>query len=229
MMRIVTLFCLSLLCGCAALPPARMALPTPLQEAGVSLPVEGLGGSAQGRFRVADNAGDFKRSSSRLSFLDMVQRDRATARFELQGPDWATGISADCIMQQANVEVAVIRYPVKRLAYRCQFERGRDSQGSLVLHEAEQGFSAAAPRREGTVRLQDRTLSLRAVYALAGTPLTLPVPAGYVLERDGQAWGAVQLTDSGRPLIVLHQNITPADRRLVIVSALALALLWEQD
>ncbi|MDX2220676.1 MAG: hypothetical protein SF172_16780 [Burkholderiales bacterium] len=216
------------LSACGALPQARMALPGPLANEASRQPIEGIGGSQQSNFRTGDSTGSFKRSAVRINFFDLVQRDRSAVRFDLAGPDWKDGLKAECLMRQVTVEASIVSFPVKRLAFRCSLESGGDPQGELVMVEADSGLTIGAPRREGRVSLLGKSLTLRAVHGLAGSPFQLEKPSGYVFERDGPALGAVEVTDASRPDILFAAGVSAEERRMITLAALALSMLWEQ-
>ncbi len=69
------------------------------------------------------------------------------------------------------------------------------------------------------------TVTMRSVHELVGTPLTVQVPIGYVIEHGGQAIAAVELNGT-EPQLRLPGG-GGDQRRAALLAALALALLWD--
>ncbi len=208
--------------GCAALPPARMALPASLAVAPHET-LRGLGGGREGRFDLPGASGRFERSATRLSWFDLVERQRATARYTLR---WADGRESEarCKGRETGVSVGVI-------AGRAQpFELACDWPGSaLTLQLADRGFVGAGAgtrsERRGRLRGAGMELELQSVHRVEGSPLTLDAPIGYVVRQGGVPVGAIEL-NGGSPRLwrppagdALHEPVT--------LALLALALVWD--
>jgi hypothetical protein len=208
--------------GCAALPAARMALPRSLAVAPQET-LRGLGGGREGSFNLPGASGRFERSATRLSWFDLVERHRATARYTLR---WADGREneARCKGRETGVAVGVI-------AGRAQpFELVCDWPGSaLTLQLADRGFVGAGAgtrsERRGRLRGAGVELELQSVHRVEGSPLTLDAPIGYVVRQGGVPVGAIEL-NGGSP----HLWRPPAGDALhepVTLALLALALVWD--
>lgn len=217
-----------LLAACGTLPEARMALPDTLRAA-AALPLEGLGGKPAGQYRLGEFSGAFTRSATRLSFFDTAIRGSAVSRFDVAAAGDADKMVAECGMREWRVEGGIFSFPVQNLRYTCDFRRGGDSQGSLMLAESAAKLGQLVPQREGTLSYLGVTLNIRAEYKLEGSPFTLPAPAGYRFERDGKAVGAIELTDTAKPGLYVATGASDAERRAAMVGALALALFWEPE
>jgi hypothetical protein len=50
-------------------------------------------------------------------------------------------------------------------------------------------------------------------------------PIGYVFERDGAAIGGVEI--NGEPVMFAAPGTAPADRRAIVLAAVALSVFWD--
>ncbi len=210
--------------GCASIGPAQVSLPAGLEARTQLTTIEGLGGGTRGSFRVADAAGQFTRAATRLALFDVVTTDRGAATFSLSGTGFDAPVNARCGFKQRTVAIAAVQFTPKPFAYECEFDGA--ATGRLVLQEARDGAATPAAERRGEVNVSGASLALRSVHRVVGSPLPLPHPIGYVMERDGAAIGAVEL-NGPTPRLWLPEGGTREARDAVLFAALALALLWD--
>ncbi len=206
--------------GCASIQPARMSLPDGLATSAEQLPVQGLGGKRRGDFTVGAAQGRFERNADDLSLFEMLDFRRAGARYTLQVAG-AAEVEAQCKQRETGAQVGILALPLRPYAVNCQWRDGArlsleaDPRAARTLHGRQGRFDAAG------VQLQ-----LSSVHRLQGSPLPLAQPAGYTLTHQGVVVGAIDLSDTGKPVLwrppagqPLHDAVTHA--------ALALALLWD--
>lgn len=210
----------ALAAGCAAVQPARMALPEGLAASTEQLPVQGLGGQRRGDFTVGNASGRFERRADQLSLFDAVSAHRGGARYTLKTPG-AAEIEGQCQQREISAQSGVLALALRPYTVNCQW---RD--GARLTLEAEPRAARTQNGRQGVYEAVGVQLQLRSVHTLQGSALPLAVPAGYTFTHGGVVVGAVDLSDSTRPRLwrppagqPLHHAVTQA--------ALALALLWE--
>jgi hypothetical protein len=209
--------------GCATIQPARMALPATLADATATeqLPLQGLGGKAQGTLQVGNASGRYERSNGQLALLDaLVSFNRGSARYTLQAPGTQAD-EAECQARQTDAQRGILALPVRPWAVNCVWKSG----ARLALHAEVLAAGGTQDARQGRYEAAGVTLELRSVHRLQGTKLPLAQAAGYTLLHQGVVVGALELTDStprlwrpraGQPH---HDAVTQA--------ALALALVWD--
>jgi hypothetical protein len=209
--------------GCASIQPARMALPAALADATTTeqLPLQGLGGKAQGTLQVGGASGRYERHSSQLALLDaLVSFHRGGARYTLQAPG-GQPVEAECKARQTDAQRGILALPLRPWAMNCEWKGG----ARLALHAEVLAAGGTQEAREGRYEAAGVTLELRSVHQLQGSKLPLAQAAGYTLLHQGVVVGALELTDStprlwrpraGQPH---HDAVTQA--------ALALALVWD--
>ena len=209
-----------LLGACAAVQPARMALPAGLDTRTESLHVQGLGGKRRGDLVVGAARGSFDRNADQLSVFGMLEFDRGGARYTLQAAG-AAEVEAQCRQRQTGGQAGVLALPLRPYAAACQWRHG----ARLTL-EADPRAARMQDGRQGRYDDAGVQLQLSSVHTLRGSPLPLAAPAGYTFTHQGVVVGAIDLTDSARPLLwrppagqPLHDAVTHA--------ALALALMWD--
>ena len=210
----------ALLGACASVQPARMALPAGLDARTEPLPLQGLGGKRRGELTVGTARGRFDRNADHLSIFEMLDFDRGGARYTLQAAG-AAEIEAQCKQRQTGGQVGILSLPLRPYAVNCQW---RD--GARLTLEADPRAARTQEGRQGRYDGAGVQLQLSSVHALQGSKLPLAQPAGYTFTHQGRVVGAVDLTDSGKPLLwrppagqPLHDAVTHA--------ALALALMWD--
>jgi hypothetical protein len=219
------------LSGCAALPPAHMALPPDLPARTEATAITGMGGGTRGSFTVAGADGSFNRSATRLAlFDDLAVFDRGGAGFTLAGPGAAPAIAAVCSQRQTTVNLGIVGFAAKPLAYECDFKRdGQALAARLSLQEARDGSGqlTAQAQRRGLLQWQGATLTLRSVHQVQGSPLPLQTPIGYLFEAEGRgAVGAIELNGL-TPALWLPPASEPQLRQAVLIAAVALAVFWD--
>lgn len=209
---------------------ARMALPEGFAERTERLVAEGFGGLNRGDYELGPYRGEFTRIESRWAVLDpLYAQNRGRSSFTLAGPGFDEPVAASCEMRRGAVTVGVITFDPQKLTYECEFTRGgAPFDASLVLGEPKpenfrERVLALADRR-GEARVGAVTLALRSVHDYAGTRLEAPLPVGYLLEVDGRAVGAIELTDVD-PTLFLPTAEPSEVRAAVLVAAMGLAVL----
>lgn len=209
-----------LLGACAALPPARMALPEPI---GSSTPetVQGLGAGRSGEWVLGAWRGRFERGHDRLTLLDALAFDRVSTRYDLSRPDGGV-VQAACRGRQTTATVGIVNAAAHPFTVDCTW--GGATTASMSLSALPASVAARADRR-GIFRTADTTLSLESVHRVQGSPLPLDAPLGYLISHAGRPVGAIELNGTTprlwRPVAgtPLHEPVT--------LAALALALLWD--
>lgn len=210
----------ALLGACASVQPARMALPAGLDARTEPVPVQGLGGKRRGELTVGTARGRFDRNADQLSLFGMLDLDRGGARYTLQTAGTAE-IEAQCKQCQTAGQASILALPLRPYAVRC---RWRD--GARLTLEADPRDARTQEGRQGRYEAAGAQLQLSSAHTLQGSRLPLVQPAGYTFSHQGVVVGAVDLTDSSRPLLwrplagqPLHDAVTHA--------ALAVALMWD--
>lgn len=211
--------------GCASLPstriqPARMALPAGLADSTEQLTLQGLGGRRRGDFTLGSTSGRFDRQADQLSLFEALDVRRGGARYTLKTAAGAE-VEAQCRQRETAAQFQLLSLPLRPYAVNCHW---RD--GARLTLEADPRAGRTQDGRQGRYEFQGVQLQLSSVHTLQGSPLPLAEPAGYTLTHQGVVVGAVDLSDSARPLLwrpasgqPLHDAVTHA--------ALALALLWD--
>lgn len=201
--------CAAALAACAGLQAAQMALPETLAGQQPE-PVQGLGGGRSGGFTLAGQEGRFERSASRLALFDnALARERFNARYS------SAGVEASCRARETSVQVGVLAGSPRPYELHCSFSGAM--QGELVLAGDMSGTG-----RRGRASLGGVALELRSVHRAQGSPLPLEAPIGYLITRQGQPVGAVELNGTPR----LWRPAAGAEQAAVTNAGLALALLW---
>lgn len=210
----------AVLAACAGLPAAQMALPAPL-HAVEPVTVAGLGAGRSGAFTLADAGGTFQRGRDRLALFDVLTFDRATTRYELQGPD-GRRLKAACLGRQTDVTVGIVNAAARPYTLSCEWSGARDARMTLA---APASTAATRARRQGRFSSGDVTLELQSVHEVQGSPLPLEAPIGYLITHAGQPVGAVEINGM-RPRLWRPAEGSPL-REPVTMAALAVALLWD--
>lgn len=217
-----------LIAGCSAVPPAEMRLPPALAgQPRQTLPIEGLGGGGdKGRFYIGPWQGSFTRSEDRLAVFDALVTNRGHAGFVMEGPEISWTIEADCRMRERVVEVGAVSFTPAPMSYACRFTAdGQAFPARFELHEVKTGFADNLSRRQrrGEIALGGEVVQISSVHKIAGSPLELASPIGYVFEQAGQPVGAVEI--NGRPRLILTDPSDKGLARTLTIAGLALALL----
>lgn len=204
--------------GCAAIAPARMALPDTLSAA-TAEPFEGLRYGREGRFSLAGQPVRYQRGADRLDLFERLGRDRASLRFEVEGAAGAT--RAECIGRRLEGKAGVVGAALQPLTLTCRFDGPQPAQLELTERRANTGVGR--DEREGRLTIGNVELELRSVHALQGSPLPLAQPAGYLMLQQGQPVAAIELT--GETPVLRRAPAAPAEA--VTLAALTLGLLWD--
>lgn len=215
------------LAACGAIQPARMQLPDPL-PADPPVAIEGMAAGQRGEFRAAGYHGQYARSATRLEiFDDLAVFDRGRASYTLDGVMEAP-LSARCTVRQTSMTIGVVGFDPKRLAYECDFDaQGKAAGIRFTLQEARDNGTPKTlqAERRGRIEYRGRTLTLRSVHAVEGSPFPLAAPIGYVFEQDGRAVGAIEL--NGLTPRLWLPGSSDDTRRAAVVAAMALAIFWD--
>jgi len=212
----------------AAQREARMALPDDLAARVERLSARGFGGRNEGDYTLGDLAGEFTRIESRWAIADpLYAQNRGQSSFTLSGPGFDSPVAAACEMRRAALTVGVITFDPDKMTYHCDLVDGTGSPLLALGEPKPDNFGArvlARAERRGDATFAGITLEIRSVHRYAGSRVQAPMPVGYVLELDGRAVGAVELTDAD-PAVYLPTVDSTDVRSAVIVTALALAVL----
>jgi len=219
-----------LLAGCDTIKPAQMKLPDGLAAGTEDARITGMGGGTRGSYQLAGisgaNVGNFTRAASRLSlFDDLAVFNRGGASFSIYGADFAQAVNARCTLRQTTMQIRVLAFTPKKLAYECDFD-GAAARFSLQ-ESATLGVSPSGrAERHGRIEFNRTTLTLRSVHELVGTSLPLQAPIGYVIEQAGQPVAAVELNGT-EPQLRLPPRAAGELRQAALLAAMAVALLWD--
>lgn len=212
------------LSACAAIRPAEMARPAALQTADAT-PIFGIGGGETGNFTAGQNNGVFSRSATRLSFFELYNMRNGGAKFSLNGPDFTAGVEARCVMKERSVTFDILEFKPAPMAYGCDFASGGQKLAAVFeVQESAPGFTNRQERR-GRMMLDGVMLDIRSVHEIAGSILPVSAPIGYVFERGGIAIGGVEI--NGEPVMFSAPGTNPADRRAIMLAAVALSVFWD--
>lgn len=211
----------------AALTPGRMVVPPEL-EAAERAKVSGVGWGRRGKIDVVGHAGSFERFSGRTQILGSVfDSRRGGTRFVVSGPLFSAEATATCGMRQRSLNLGAIEVGTIPLTYQCDFaEGGAPLQASFEIQENE-GFTGLLSREEraGRAQIGGAPFEIRSVHRMRGTPMQTERPVGYLFTREGRAIGGVET--NGAPHVLLAPGLDDADRRAVLLAALALGLFWD--
>jgi hypothetical protein len=209
---------------------ARMKLPEGFSDRVERLVADGFGGRNRGDYELGPYRGEFVRIESRWAVLDpLYAQNRGRSSFTLEGQGFEEPVAASCEMRRGAVTIGVITFDPQRLTYQCDYTRGGASlDATLVLGEPKpenlRERVLALSDRRGEARVGAVTLAIRSVHDYEGSRLKAPMPVGYVLEVDGRAVGALELTDVD-PTIFLPTAEHGDVRSAVLVAAMGLAVL----
>lgn len=214
--------------ACTGFAPAEMRLPPNLAMHSARLPVEGFGGWTHGRYRTGDWRGGYERSEERLEFFDTVVRKSGHSEFTIGGPGISSTIEGYCRMRERAIDLGVVEFRPKPMSYRCEFTAdGRDIPSRFELQEVRSGIGGALSRRErhGEIALGGETVQIYSVHKLAGSPIEMASPIGYVFEKRGRPVGAIEL--NGAPVLHIADLTDEGLSRTITVGAIALAAFWD--
>lgn len=214
----------AILTSACAITPAEMARPLALQSASAT-PITGIGGGETGSFAVGQNTGAFTRTATRLSFFELFNMRDGGASFSVQGADFGAGLDARCTMRERSITIDIVEFKPAPMALGCDFRSGGQAVPAMLeIQESSPDFTNRQQRR-GAVMVAGARLDIRSVHEIAGSPLPTSQPMGYVFERNGTAIGGVDLNNG--PLMFAAPGASEADRKAVLVAALALSVFWD--
>ncbi|MHA3977818.1 VV20781 family protein [Halovulum sp. GXIMD14794] len=214
-----------LLAGCDMVGVATMAMPEGLAGRTDAVPIAGIGGGNKGSYGAAEYSGTFRRSETRLTVMDTVDRRGGYTRYTLNGPALSGPLEADCAIRGAAITLDVGDFRARPVSYRCAFTvGGRPIPARFELQQAVSGPAGAlsVEQRRGEIALDRVVLQIRSIHKAASGGLPAAAPLGYVFTQAGQPVGAVET--NGRPVVHLPAGGDEALRRAVMAGALALAL-----
>lgn len=205
----------------------RMETPPELATA-ERVKISGVGFGRRGRIEVSDHTGSFDRSSNRANVLGSVfETRRGGVRYDVTGPLVADGATAECGMRRRSVNLGAIEVGTVPLTFQCVFAQGgRPLEARLEVQENE-GFTGILAReeRQGRAAFGPVEFRIRSVHRMQRSPMSTEKPMGYLFERDGLAIGGVET--NGGPFVLYGPNLSPDERRAVLLAALALGLWWD--
>lgn len=218
----------AMLTACASIQPARMALPAALAEE-PALVFAGMGFGQKGRFAAGPYSASFSRSDTRLALFDaLIERRSGKTSFALEGPDIDGAIEAECRVGERTINVGVISFIPKPMAYLCRFShQGRALPARFELQEERSGLAGMLMRqgRRGQLAFDRVVIDMISVHRLQGSGIQTGTPIGYLFESDGAAVGSVEL--NGTPAVRFAPGTDAATRRAVMIAATALGVLWD--
>ncbi len=215
--------------GCASLPEAQMELPSNLQSAAETVTISGIGGGRRGAYLAGPYSGQFARSETRLAFFDPLFEMRGgSTKFTLQGGELEGVFDAKCTMRERAITLGDISFKPKKMAYGCDFlHEGRTFPARFELQEISEGVGGMLSKRErrGEIAMDRAIVQIRSSHRIVGSAFDSAAPIGYVFEADGVPIGAVDI--NGAPVLTMNASSDIAQRRAMLVSALALSIFWD--
>lgn len=210
-----------------ALEVARMQLPDEFAVAATRLPAKGYGGLNRGQFAVGLHRGEFTRIESRFAAFDpLYAANRGKSSFTLDAAGDGPAVTAECRFKERVITAGVITFDATKLAYVCGIEGG--ASGTLTLGEPKpDGFKArvlARAERRGLAEIGAVRIDIASVHQFAKSRLSSQVPVGYLLSRDAEIVGAVELTDSN-PTFFFRRGLPSEVERATLIAALGLSVL----
>lgn len=212
------------------LETARMKLPVEFREVADVLPATGYGGWNRGRYELGEFAGDFTRTESRFAAFDpLFAANYGKSSVTLERPGIEGAIRAECSFKENVVTVGVITFAAKKLVYVCDITDdagkpiGRTALGQPKPKNFKERVLAAATRK-GQTALNSISIDIDSIHHYEGSKFSSPTPTGYLLSHEGQAIGAIELTDFN-PTFYLRRDVEPDVRLATLVAALTLSVL----
>lgn len=213
-----------------ALQTARMALPNGFEEHAERIAVSGFGGRNKGSYRFADYHGDFTRGESRLGVFDpLYVASKGKSSFTFRETADAGVLSASCQMTKGTVNIGIVTFDPKKMAYHCEFRRDGQLLGAqFVLGQPKPGTmterALAMDIRRGEAAILSQSFTFESVHKYRSSRLQSPTPVGYLVHAADQVVAAVELTD-WNPTFYFATGLSDAQRHAAMVVALALAVL----
>lgn len=215
--------------ACSSIQEARMELPGNLQSSAETVTISGIGGGQRGSYAAGPYSGAFARSETRLAFFDPLFESRSgSTKFSLQGGELEGAIDAKCSMGERAITIGDISFKPKRMAYRCDFlHDGRAFPARFELQEISEGMGGMLSKRErrGEIAIDRAVIQIRSSHRIVGSAFDSATPIGYVFEANGVPVGAVDI--NGAPVLTMNASTDLAQRRAMLVSALALSIFWD--
>jgi hypothetical protein len=220
-------------CGSVRIEGARLALPEALVDGRPDVRVERLDGAGHGRSGQTTLAGTrvrFERGADALSLFGRLSLDRVQLTLDLNGTAAGDASRGRCSGTQVDVQVgggsAALATRVKPLGLECRF----DGPSPATLRLEERTAGGGRMQREGTLETNGPAaplrLVLRSLHQLQGAAPMQLEPLGYLVEVEGRAVAAVDLT-SATPRVRRIITADAALDRSITQAALVLALLFE--
>jgi hypothetical protein len=208
----------------------RIALPQDVVSTTDAIAIEGMGFGERGSFRLGSSSGRFTRHA--LSERDMapfaatdLKHFYGGGSLSVEGPDFQGVVEAECRYREIQERDGPTTTTVVLFVYRCTFMRdGRPLEAELILRAAPRRvWGLTAETRTGEISLNGRTIMLQPIHDSPDTRLPAVDPLGYRFVSDGRDIGAINLNGERK---MLYAPRTPEDREAVLVTGLALSILW---
>ncbi len=210
------------LSACATPKPAALQLPPAL--AGLEpVAIDGITPGRQGQARLAGLNARFERRADRVDLFDRLQVDRAALRFRVD--DEAE--QAECRQRGETLTRGVMNLPLRPSRTSCTLPQAGGA-GAARLELAPRAAALNPEQRQGSLQLDGRQLEIESLHRVAGSPLPLAAPVGWLFTLQGRPVAALELT--GRRPRLWRDGAALADPALagaLARAALALALLWD--
>src|SRR6218665_2346902 len=211
---------LSLLLGaCGVIQPARMSLPPQLQAGTDRAELRGAGHGQRGQAEIEGRGLRFERQASRLALFDASYvADKSALNFSLGG---AAAAAASSRLVRRELNLGVVQVQARPLSLQCELGGGMQ----LSLWQDPAAPRPPERRRLGQLKFAGRTLGVRSVHEVQGSPMRLAEPIGYLVEDGaGRAVAALEINGS-TPVLYLPRG-DAAQREASLRALLALALIW---
>lgn len=220
----VAMFCATTLAACASMPVAQVRLPAELQTSS-ALTIEGIGGRAQGSFRMGGFAGTFHRRADAFSVghPTAFEHSGQAMRLSMQGPGIDGTMDVECDVSEFSASNDGLAVDLAPRRVRCAFFRdGRREAADLVLNR--RPGSGLSMEDVGELVWGDIRMAIRSTHQLEGTVFTTEDPAGYVFYDRGRPVAVVDVVGNRSVRIA---DTAHADVRVpVVLASLALAVMW---
>lgn len=222
---------------------AAQAGPTPegfeaIARQGYRVDVQGVGFGQHGQFRLSDGsaAGVYERSSTSRTWTqglgDKASSSHVRAKAKLtftlddgqEGGPLTAACEARAVSETLDFGALSIGSDVQPFDLSCVLSRGGQAVGDLDLHAVPPTGLTVQDRREGRIRLGGQTLSLTSIHRFEGGRPPTASPIGYLLARDDQIVGAIDVNHWRTRKLALPKS--PELREAALAASLVLALQW---
>lgn len=214
--------------ACGSIQPARMDVAPALSAGAERIEISGIGGGRRGSYVAGMHAGAFQRSADRLQFGDIVDLHFGGSSFSIAGPEIDNQIDAKCSMRERTINIGIVTFDPKKMSYQCDFTHGGNAiPARFEIQEVRKGMGGMLSKEErrGEIALDREIVQIQSVHKLVGSAFDLATPIGYEFTQGGAPIGAVEL--NGKPLVYVAPGLNAAQKRAVLVGALALAVFWD--